>query len=317
MGQHTRGGTMILVTGATGFVGKALLDLLDREGISYRPVSRTARKNYVQVTNIDADTDWSQALAGVETVIHLAARVHVMKESTADPLVAFRTMNVDATINLASQAAALGVKRFVFISSIKVNGEATKPGHPFTAEDIPAPVDAYGQSKLEAEQALFQLGNKTGMEIVVVRPPLVYGPCVKANFAALIRWAGSRVPFPFGAARNARSLVYVENLVDLIVLCVHHPAAANEVFCVSDDEDLSTAELFRRLSTLQGGRSRIVAVPVRLLTIVFGLIGKAAEADRLLGSLQVDIAKTRSRLSWAPTISCDEGLRRTVERLKR
>lgn len=308
---------MILVTGATGFVGTALLDLLQRQGVSCRPISRTAREGYLHIPDIDANTDWSVALDGVETVIHLAARVHVMKDKSADPLVAFRAMNVDATLNLATQAAAFGIRRFIFISSIKVNGEATNAGHRFTADDVPAPQDAYGQSKLEAEQALFALGERTGMEIVVIRPPLVYGPGVKANFASLIRWAGSRIPFPFGAVRNARSLVYVENLADLIALCVHHPAAANDVFCVSDDQDLSTAELFRKLSALQGSRSRIIAVPTRLLTIVFGLIGKAAAADRLLGSLQVDIAKTCSKLSWAPVVSCDEGLQRTVEKLMR
>jgi len=304
---------MILVTGATGFVGKALIELLDRQEMPYRPVSRTVRNGYAHVANIDAETDWSAPLDGVKTVVHLAARVHVMTETTADPLVAFRAMNVDATVNLARQAVARGVKRFVFVSSIKVNGESTEAGRPFTADDRSAPQDAYGQSKLEAEQALLALGNETGMEIVVIRPPLVYGPGVKANFAALMRWADSSIPFPFGAARNARSLVYVENLVDLILLCVHHLDAANDVFLVSDGEDLSTAELFRRLKNLQGGRSRIIAVPVSLLTTIFGLIGKTALADRLLGSLQLDIAKTRVKLGWTPLISCEEGLRRTVE----
>lgn len=221
---------MILVTGATGFVGTALCADLTARGIASRPASRLPTSGFHPVGAIDARTDWTEALAGIDCVVHLAARVHVMDDTAADPLAAFRAANVDATLNLAHQAAAAGARRFIFVSSIKVNGEETAPGRPFTAADVPEPRDPYGLSKWEAEQALFDLGRQTGMDIVVIRPPLIYGPGVKANFASLMRLARRGLPLPFGLISNKRSLLFVGNLTDFIILCVAHPDAANRTF---------------------------------------------------------------------------------------
>ena len=200
------------------------------------------------IDGLSVAQSWTPALQGIDAVIHCAARVHVMDERAADPLAEFRAVNVEATRHLAQQAAAAGVRRFVFVSSIKVNGEETTPGRPFTADAEPQPQDPYGQSKLEAERALFEIARQTGLEVVVVRPPLVYGPGVKANFASLMRALQRRLPLPFGSIDNRRSLVARDNLVDLLVLCTRHPAAAGQVFLVSDGEDLSTAQLCRGLS---------------------------------------------------------------------
>jgi UDP-glucose 4-epimerase len=308
---------MILVTGATGFVGQALCAELVRRGTGHRPVSRQARPGFVAIGSMDDATDWSSPLTGVETVVHLAARVHIMQETVADPLAAFRAVNVAATLNLARQAVEAGVKRFVFLSSIKVNGEATAPGRPFTAADTPRPEDAYGRSKWEAEQALQALGRDSGMEIVVIRPPLVYGPGVKANFASLMRWAARPFPWPFGLVDNRRSLVFLGNLVDFILLCADHPGAAGRTFLVGDGEDLSTGGLVRRLARLAGREAILLPVPPRLLCILAGLLGRGAAARRLLGSLQVDLEATREATGWTPPYSVDEGLRLTVEAASR
>jgi UDP-glucose 4-epimerase len=244
--------------------------------------------------------------------MHCAARVHVMAESVADPLAEFRRVNVQGTLNLARQAAAAGVRRFVFVSSIKVNGEATQLGRPFMADDAPAPLDAYGVSKMEAEQGLLETARQTGMEVVIIRPPLVYGPGVKANFAAMMRWLRCGVPLPLGAIHNQRSLVALDNLVDLIVTCLTHPAAANQTFLVSDGEDVSTTELLRRMGQALGRPARLIPVPVSWLKLAATLVGKPDVAQRLCGSLQVDIEKTRRLLVWTPPISLDEGLRRAA-----
>ena len=233
-----------------------------------------------------------------------------MKDEEADPLAEYRRVNVEGTLNLARQAADAGVRRFIFISSVKVNGEQTPPGKPFGAEDRPVPEDAYGISKWEAEQGLQQLAAETGMELVVIRPPLVYGPGVKGNFAAMIRLVEKGIPLPLGAIHNQRTLVALDNLVDLIIRCIDHPAAANQVFLAGDGEDLSTTELLRRLGKAMGRPVRLLPVPESLLVLGATLLGKQAVARRLLGSLQVDISKARDLLGWEPPLSVDEGLRR-------
>jgi nucleoside-diphosphate-sugar epimerase len=235
-----------------------------------------------------------------------------MADSAADPLAEFRRVNVDGTLNLARQAAASGVARFVFVSSVKVNGEATVPGRSFTERDAPAPQDPYGQSKHEAEQGLRQLAADTGMEVVIIRPPLVYGPSVKANFAALMRAVQCGWPLPLGAVHNQRSLVALDNLVDLIVTCLDHPAAANQTFLASDGQDLSTAELVRGMARAARVPSRLWPVPVWALQVAAGALGKGAVVQRLCGNLQVDISKARSLLGWVPPVTVAEGLRRAM-----
>jgi nucleoside-diphosphate-sugar epimerase len=304
---------MILVTGATGFVGQALCAQLRSRGLPLRAASRRAAAGCVAVGALDAHTDWSEALYGVDRVVHLAARVRVMDEQAADPLAEFRKANVLATERLARQAAAAGVRRFVFLSSIKVNGESTAPGRPFTADDTPAPQDPYGISKLEAEQALQAVAAETGMQVCILRPPLVYGPGVRANFRRMMRWVARGVPLPLGAVRKQRSLVALGNLVDLIITCLDHPGAANQVLLAGDGEDLSTPELLRRVAAALDTRARLVAVPPGLLQFLAGLAGKRAVVDRLCGSLQLDIGKTRCLLQWTPPVGIDTALRRTAQ----
>ncbi|BAN36674.1 NAD-dependent epimerase/dehydratase [Sulfuricella denitrificans skB26] len=236
-----------------------------------------------------------------------------MHEKATDPLTEFRSVNVEGTLNLANQAAKAGVRRFVYLSSIKVNGEKTLPGRPFAERDVPAPLDPYGVSKHEAEEGLRKLAQQTGMEVVIIRPPLVYGKEVKANFLNMMRWLYKGVPLPFGAIHNRRSLVALDNLVDFIVVCLDHPAAANQTFLVSDGEDTSTTELLRRMAIALNVPTRLLPVPQKLLEVGFKMVGKNDLAQRLCGSLQVDIAKSCTVLDWKPLISVDEGLRRTAE----
>ena len=299
-------------------MGKALIPVLVSRADEPSAVVRRAQDmlhaecNSFVVGNIDGATNWSLALEGVDMVIHLAARVHVMHDTETDPITAFRTVNVDGTLNLARQAAASGVKRFVFISSVKVNGESTVPGHAFSEADAPNPQDAYGQSKHEAEQGLRQLSADTGMEVVIIRPPLVYGPGVKANFASLMRAVQRGWPLPLGAVHNQRSLVALDNLVDFIVNCITHPKAANQTFLVSDGEDLSTPDLIRRMARVMNRIARLMPVPMWALKAGALLLGKGDAVQRLCGNLQVDISKSRTLLGWSPPISVDEGLRRVV-----
>lgn len=314
-----------IVTGATGFVGNALVKRLLKE--SGHPLVATGRQatvwpagvRGVRVGELGPETDWSEAFEGeaARAVIHLAARVHVMDEKADDPLGEFRRANVSGTLNLAQQAAASGARRFIFVSSVKVNGEGTAPGLPYTVETRPRPVDPYGISKLEAEEGLRALAGETGMEVVIIRPVLVYGPGVKANFFNLMKWLGSGIPLPLGAIRNKRSLVALDNLVDLIVTCIHHPAAANRTFLVSDGEDLSTPELLRRLGDALGRPARLLPVPPGMLAAAAAMLGKGAVSRRLCGSLQVDIGKTRELLGWSPPVSVDEALAETAQHFLR
>ena len=311
--------TSTLVTGANGFVGSALCARLRRNGVSVRGAvraqnSRPDGAEVFAIGSLSSDTDWTAALKNVDQVVHLAARVHVMKDRSSDSLTEFRRVNVEGTSALARQAAAEGVKRFVFLSSVKVNGEFTKPGHPFTADDLPAPEDPYGVSKHEAEHLLRQISAETGMEIVIIRPPLVYGAGVKANFESMMRWLARGLPLPLAVVtENRRSLVALDNLVDLIVTCLNHPAAANQTFLVSDGEDLSTARLLERMGAAMGNSARLFYVPPALLKLGASVLNKPGIYQRLCGSLQLDITKTRQLLDWTPPVSVDEGLRRAAE----
>ena len=309
----------ILVTGANGFVGQALCLELEAQGFHVRAAVRCfgvfqELNNYdnVFVGDIGPNTDWEKALIGVDCVVHLAARVHVMAVQAADPLAEFRYVNCDGTINLAEQAALLGVQRFVYLSTVKVNGEETF-SKPFSEDDSPCPCDPYGISKAEAEEQLLALVVKETMEVVIIRPPLVYGPGVKANFQKLMRIVAKGIPLPFGAIHNERSLVGLDNLVDLIRRCIGHSAAANQIFLAGDGEDLSTTELLYRLGNALEKPARLLPVPQILLKSGLELIGKGDVAQRLCGSLQVDISKARNLLGWKPPLSMDEGLLQTAQ----
>lgn len=311
----SRSGTCLL-TGANGFVGSALLARIHGGDTPVLGVVRgdPVPEHCIRGPALDGYADWTPLVVGCDVVVHAAARVHVVAERVADPLAAFREVNVAGTLRLARQAAASGVRRFVFISSIKVNGEQTAPERRFSAADLPAPQDAYAVSKAEAEAGLGALAAETGMEVVIIRPPLVYGLGVKANFLSMMRWLSRGMPLPLGAIENnRRSLVALDNLIDLIVTCIHHPAAANQVFLAGDGEDLSTTDLLRRLAAAMGVSARLLPVPVWALHAGAKLIGREAMFLRLCGNLQVDISKARQLLGWSPPISVDEGLRRAAE----
>ena len=299
----------VLVTGANGFVGRALGPVLLDHG--YEVVGAVRRQMastafpVVAVGDIGPATRWREALEGVDVVIHLAARVHMMKDEAADPLQAYRQVNTLGSVRLAEQAAQAGVRRFIYVSSIKVNGEG---GETISAADSADPADPYAQSKWEAEQRLGELSARTGMELVIVRPPLVYGPGVKANFLSLMRWVDRGLPLPFGAVKNKRSLVSVKNLADLLCCCVDHPNAAGEVFLVADEEDVSTPELLREVGRALGRDIWLPKVPTVLLDLLFGLLGRQEVIRRLSRSLRVDTANARDKLGWRPAQSLQEGL---------
>lgn len=314
----------VLLTGPTGFLGLAI----GRQLISnsrYQLVCAQRNDSSVlgpefqteTVGELSVDTDWSRALRGIDIVIHTSARVHVMQDSVKNPLEEFRKVNVQGTLNLACQAAAVNVKRFIFISSIKVNGESTIPNKPFTENDQPNPLDPYSISKWESEVGLRQLAKESGMEVVIIRPPLVYGPGVKANFQRMISWVDSGVPLPLGSIHNKRSLVALENLVSLIVTCIENPAAVNQIFLVGDDEDLSTTELLQRIASALGKPARLFPFPTCLINFAASLLGKRRVTQRLFGSLQVDISKARALLDWEPPVSVDEGMRKVVDDFKK
>lgn len=306
----------VLVTGASGFVGEALVFRLLAD-MRFSPIAAARGVTRLQGLCPVVPFDLTQAqllpiFDDVQAVVHAAARVHVMNETSVDALADFRKVNVEGTLRLARRAAESGVKRFIFISSIKVNGESTSPGKPFKADDQPNPLDPYGVSKYEAEEALKQLGRDTGMEIVIIRPTLVYGPGVKANFLSMLSWLNKGIPLPLGAIRNQRSLVAIDNLESLIVTCIDHPAAANQTFLVSDGEDVSTTQLLRRLSKALGKPARLLPIPEWLLKLVCSALGKQAIAQRICGSLQVDINKNRELLGWTPPINMDNAMRQTA-----
>jgi nucleoside-diphosphate-sugar epimerase len=305
----------VLVTGASGFIGRALVGMLEASrcnvvGAVRRPIdARWA----VPSPCLGGDADWRAQLEGRTVVVHAAGRAHVLNDSVADPLREFRLVNVSGTLQLAEQAAATGVRRFIFLSSIGVNGLSTAHGSSFSEVDQPNPHNAYAFSKWEAEQGLLRIAAETGMDVVTIRPPLVYGPDAPGNFGSLMRWLQRGVPLPLGAIQNQRSLVALDNLVDLIVTCLTHPAAANQTFLVSDGEDVSTTELLRRMGQAMGHPARLVPVPVGLLKLVATMLGKRDVAQRLCGSLQVDIEKTRRLLDWTPPLSLDQGLKKAAE----
>ncbi len=312
---------MILVTGATGFVGGALVRRLSADGASADILAavRSAALNLpdgvksLSIGDLSPSTDWYRVLHEVDVVVHCAARVHVMSDKSMTPLAEFRRINVQVTSNLARQAAVAGVRRFIFLSSVKVNGEFTQAGQSFAADDFPAPQDPYGISKYEAEQLLRQIAAETGMEVVIIRPPLVYGPGVKANFESMMRWLVRGVPLPLAAITgNRRSLVALDNLIDLIITSLDHPAAANQTFLVSDGEDLSTVDLLNRMGSALNRPARLFYVPSALLKLGSLLVNKPGIYSRLCGSLQLDISKARQLLAWTPPVSVDEGLQRAV-----
>ncbi len=287
----------ILITGSSGFVGSALTVELNTRALNHVAFNRTDNANI-----------FSQY--SVNTIIHLAARVHVMNETASDPLVEFRQSNVIDTINLAKRAVAAGVKRFVYVSSVKVNGELTTDT-PFIETDTPNPIDPYGISKYEAEVALLALSKETGLEVVIVRPPLIYGKGVKANFALLAKIAGKGIPLPLGAVHNQRSMVYVGNLVDFLIVCAQpilSPQAAGETFLISDGQDVSTTYLLNTLAKAQGKSARLIPIPMSLLQAILKLMGKHGIAQRLLGNLQIDSSKARTLLNWQPPFTVEQGL---------
>ncbi|WP_287601749.1 SDR family oxidoreductase [Thiothrix sp.] len=295
----------ILLTGSSGFVASHLCLTLTQHGYTLSPISRST------FGEITPNTDWSSVISGVDCVIHLAARVHLMQDTATNPLAVYRAANTASTLNLAQQAAAADVRRFIFLSSIKVNGEGCDT--PYTEQDIPAPTDPYAISKWEAEQGLLEIAAQTGMEVVILRPPLIYGAGVKANFLRLMQWVERGYPLPFGSVTNQRSLLYIGNLVDAILTCINHPAAANQTFLVSDTKALSTAELIRKMAYHFQRHPRLLNIPQNLLMSLLSIIGRKQEAERLLGSLILDNSLIKKTLDWNPPFSVQAGLKETIE----
>lgn len=305
----------ITITGASGFVGQALIAKLTKHEVTAIVRNHAPNLNVKKCfrTEISEFSDHSEALSNCDVVIHCAARVHVMNEQSTDPLEAYRQINTNAVLSIARQAAAQGVKRFIFISSIKVNGEYTGASRPFTAFDTPAPADPYAKSKAEAEAGLQQIALSTGMELVIIRPPLVYGPGVKANFSRMMSLVKKGLPLPFGALQNKRSMVALDNLVDLISLCVEHPKAANQIFLVSDEQDLSTPDLMRVMAAALGVKLWLINIPLFLLKLINFSTKGALVYQRLCGSLQVDITHTKETLDWRPVVTVEQQIKKIAE----
>jgi len=313
----------VLVTGATGFVGAAICRRMHLDGWQIRGAVRSVSDHErlplgveaVTVGSIGPDTEWAQSLADVDIVVHLAARTHVTHEMAIDPLKAYQLINVVGTERLARAAGAANVSRFIYLSSVKVNGEG-KP-EPYTEENLPAPEDPYGESKLEAEEALQAVSAETGVEVVIIRPPLVYGPGVKANFLHLLKTVHHGTPLPLGRIRNRRSFIYLGNLVDAIAVCISRPEASGRTFLVSDGEDISTPELIRRISISLGKPARLFPFPHHLLCLIAKLTGRSAMANRLIGSLEIDISRIRRELGWSPPYTMEQGLWETATWFKK
>jgi nucleoside-diphosphate-sugar epimerase len=306
----------VLVTGANGFVGRVVCEKLLKRGYSVRGVVRNQPRHLgieaIRIGNIDRSTDWREALSCVDVVIHLAARVHVMQDDAANPLEEFRRVNTAGTEQLARTAAAMGVRRLVYVSTIKVNGEATHGDKRFTEDDAPGPQDPYAVSKWEAEQELHRVAGETGLEVVIVRPPLVYGPGVKGNFAQMMRVVARGFPLPFASVHNLRDLIYVGNLADVLIACVGHPAASGNTYLVSDGEGISTPDLLSQLGRAMGIHARLFHLPPTWLRLAGKIIGRSTQIDRLLSSLQVDSGKIRNELNWKPPYTLQQGLHRTA-----
>ena len=302
----------ILLTGATGFIGCRLREVLGEKEQEHGQDGHVATLSF----RSKPDT-WIKSVRHRQCIVHLAARVHLMPEPVADPLEEYRKVNVHNTLELARLAATTGTKRFIFLSTIKVNGEQTCPGQAFRSNDSPNPLDPYALSKWEAEQGLREIARQTGMEVVIIRPPLVYGPGVKSNFAAMVQWLQRGIPLPLGAIHNRRSLVALDNLVSLILTCIAHPAAANQTLLVSDGEDVSTTQLLRRMGVALGCPARLLPVPQSALAWGCQWLGKQYVAQRLFGSLQVDMEPTRQLLGWTPPLSLDQGLLQLAQHVQK
>lgn len=312
--KEGQGSSINLITGATGFVGNGLLHHLIERGFLAVAAVRVRPKNWsikcplFEIGEIGPETDWSAALFGINSVIHTAARVHVMNDLSINPLVEFRKVNVDGTLNLARQAAQTGVKHFIFLSSIKVNGESTQKGQPFSDSDMPSPEDPYGISKYEAEEGLRLIAKNTAMKVTIIRPALIYGPGVKGNFLSLIRLQKMGFPLPLGAIHNARSFISLGNLINFLEVCIYHPRAWNQTFLVSDGEDISVTQLLQLTASAMNIQSRLIPVPVSLIRFAAKLLGKEDLVSRLCGNLQVDISKAQELLKWTPPLSIRDGL---------
>lgn len=307
----------IALTGSTGFIGKELFSNLSNKTVKVVHIGRCedqrTNPDYIYVNGINSTSVFNLSSHKCDVLIHCAARVHIMEDNSSSPLENFREVNTYGTLNLAQQAADAGVKRFIFISSIKVNGESTELGLPFKADDVFIPTDPYGLSKYEAEIGLLKIAEATGMEVVIIRPPLVYGPGVKANFAFMMKWVSKGIPLPLGGiTENMRSLVSIDNLVDLIVTCIEHPNAANQTFLVSDDDDVSTTQLLVNMAIALDAPVRLIPIPNKWLYVVTKLIGKPAISQRLCGSLQVNMSKTIDMLNWEPPYSSAESMKKTA-----
>ncbi len=306
----------LLITGGTGFVGQHLVSALIQRNLPYQIAVRTqagnsAHPECISVGNINALTAWSQALEGVTDVVHLAARVHITQETSSDAYAAFRAVNTEGTLHLARQAAAAGVRRFIFLSSIKVNGEG-KP-QAYLETDTPAPEDAYAASKWEAEQGLWKISADTGMQMVILRIPLIYGPGVGANFLQLFQTVNKGWPLPLGGIANRRSLLYVGNLVNAMLVALEHPDAANKLYLLSDGQDVSTSQLVERMAQALNKTPRLFSLPQGMLRLASSALGKSSAVDRLYGSLFLDSAKIRQELSWTPPFSMQQGLAETAQ----
>ena len=309
----------VLITGASGFVGRALCGSFVQQAREFRIAVRAGGASIggaitFDIGDIGAHTDWLPVLDGVSQVVHLASRVHVMNESSNNVAALYHETNTFGTLRIAQQAADAGVRRFVFLSSVKVNGEEREEA--YSEDDRPAPIGPYAISKRDAELGLWEIAERSGMEVVVIRPPLVYGPGVKANFLSMMRWLHRGVPLPFGSISNRRSLVAIGNLVDLLVKCIDHPAAANETFMVCDGEDLSTTELLVRLAAALEVKARLIDVPVPLLKLGAAMLGRGEILRRLCGSLCVDASKANRLLSWSPPLNVDDGLKAAADHFR-